>query len=70
MHDARLGIGILLVVVGAVTLLWGDRRVRSPDSWLMRQLSWTRGHERWMKWPVGLGFIYAGVQVLIHGWSR
>lgn len=61
-----LAIGFLLLLIGFLTLFFGDRHVGGQGGWLMRGVSWPAGKARWLKIPMGLALIVAGALVLIR----
>jgi hypothetical protein len=64
-EDAQLKIiGTVLVLSGLIWLWFGDKEIPAKGGRVVRLLSASRGTMKWMKWPLGLGLIYLGVEVL------
>jgi len=57
-------IGLVLVAVGVICLWVGDKDVPVKGGRVLRLFSYPRGAMRWMKWPMGVALIYAGIEVL------
>jgi hypothetical protein len=34
---------------------------------LLKLFSYPQGYMRWLKWPMGLALIYAGIKFTLHG---
>ena len=57
-------LGVVLVVIGTLCLWIGDKEIPVKGGLILRLFSAPRGYMRWMKWPMGAGFIYCGVELL------
>ena len=62
-------VGIVLVLMGAIALLFGDRPVGQQGGWILRGVSWPAGKAKWLKIPMGIALIVAGVLVVVRGLS-
>lgn len=58
-------IGTALVLMGLAWLWVGDKEVPVKGGRVFRLFSAPRGYMRWLKWPLGLGLIYCGVEILL-----
>jgi threonine/homoserine/homoserine lactone efflux protein len=58
-------IGLISVVFGIVCILWGDKDIKVKEGMILRIFSW-RGSAKWIKWPMGLVLIYAGIRIIFH----
>jgi threonine/homoserine/homoserine lactone efflux protein len=58
-------IGVLLILLGIVTILWGDKDLSIRGGKVLRLFSWPQGNARWAKWLVGAAFIYAGLKMIL-----
>lgn len=59
-------VGLVLLVFGLVAMFFGDRQVGGQGGWILRGVSWPAGKSRWLKIPMGVALIAAGVLVLVR----
>lgn len=59
-----IAIGSALIVIGLLTLFAGDKELPMKGGIILRMFSWPGGRARWIKWPVGIVLIYAGVAII------
>ena len=60
-------IGAVLLMLGLVCALWGDKQMPESGSRSSRfsPLSKCFKRHRWLKWAMGGGLIYAGIEMLV-----
>jgi len=57
-------IGVLLILFGIVTILWGDKELPIKGGKILLSFSWPRGSARWAKWLIGIALIFAGLKII------
>jgi len=57
-------IGIVIVVLGVLGLLYGDKKIQRAGR-LAERVSWPEWMVKFIKWPVGLGIIFIGVVFIL-----
>jgi|APFre7841882630_1041343.scaffolds.fasta_scaffold14638_4 hypothetical protein len=58
-------IGVFLILLGVVTIFWGDKELSIKDGKILRLFSWPIGRARWAKWLIGIALIYAGLKIIL-----
>ncbi len=58
-------VGIILIVFGVVCILWGDKDLKVKEGIILKTFSWPKGNAKWLKWPIGVGLIYAGIRLML-----
>jgi len=61
--------GALLIVIGAVVLIFGAQRLNVKEGTILKLFSNSHTNLRLIRWGFGLGAIYIGVG-LILGWFQ
>ena len=61
-----LTIGILAVLFGVASILYGDKELKGKGGLILRIFSWPRGRARWLKTVIGAAFIFAGLVIIVH----
>ena len=61
-----LAIGILLIFLGLVTVLFGDKDVGLKGGIILKMFSWPRGSAKFTKVAIGAALIYGGVMIVLH----
>ncbi len=62
-------IGIIIITFGMVCILWGDKDLKVKEGIILKTFSWTKYSPKWikfMKWPMGIALIYAGLLIIFH----
>lgn len=59
-----LTIGALAVILGLVSIFWGDREVGAKGGLVLKLFSWRKGQAKWMKILIGAALIIAGVATI------
>ena len=59
-------IGIILIIFGIVCILWGDKDLKVKEAIILKTFSWPKGSAKWLKWPMGLALIYAGLSIIFR----
>lgn len=62
----RWVLGAILIVVGVVFALFGDRNVPVKGGVILKLFSAPEGQMRWLKWLMGGALVYAGVAVIFR----
>ena len=61
-------VGFLLILIGVIALLFGDREVGNQRAGgVLRSLSWPAGKATWLKIPMGVVLISVGILVVLRG---
>lgn len=55
--------GAFIVLLGVVCLLFGDRTIKTEGGVILKTFSWGKGQAKFLKWPIGLALIYAGIMI-------
>lgn len=58
--------GLVLIVFGIICILWGDKDIKVKEGMILRIFSWRAGSAKWMKWPMGLALVYAGLRIIFQ----
>lgn len=66
--DLIIALGAGLVLIGLVTMAWGDKVVTKKRGRISTALAWEQGSARWRKWPTGLMLVFAGIVVIYGVW--
>jgi hypothetical protein len=61
------GIGIILILFGIVSILWGDREIPVKGGLILRLFSRRAASTKLAKWLIGIAAIYAGIKFIFHG---
>ena len=59
-------IALILIVFGIVCIRWGDKELKVKEGMILRLFSWRRGSAKWLKWPMGVALIYAGIRIIVQ----
>ena len=61
-----IAIGIVLIAAGVLVALFGDRTVSKNQGFVGKLFAWPVGRAKWLKIPMGLALIYAGVMLFMQ----
>jgi threonine/homoserine/homoserine lactone efflux protein len=59
-------VGLILVTMGVVALLVGDRKIGGRIGFVTRMVSWPSRYARWLRFGCGLALIYAGTMIVLR----
>lgn len=57
-------LGVFLILIGVAVIWIGDKELPVKDGRLGKVFKIKSGRMQWMKWPMGLSLMYAGVKLL------
>lgn len=57
-------IGCVLIAMGVLSILFGDKEVANKGGVVLRTFSAPEGQARWTKWLIGIGLIAGGLMIL------
>lgn len=63
-------IGIVLAIVGVITIFIGDKDLGLKGELVLKLFSWPRGGMKWIKVLLGVALIYAGITIVLHAMSN
>lgn len=58
-------LGWIIIIMGVACLLWGDKEIDTKGGEVIKLIGWKKGKANYLKWPIGLALIYAGVSILM-----
>ena len=64
--NSRMVLGLILILVGAIWALFGDRKIPVKGGLVLKLFSVPEGQMRWLKWLMGAAMICAGVAVIFR----
>ncbi|MFZ5531621.1 MAG: hypothetical protein ACOY4U_11315 [Pseudomonadota bacterium] len=65
-ENSRLILGAILIALGALCALFGDRKVPAKEGAILRLFSHPKGQMHWLKWPIGAALVWAGLAAIFH----
>lgn len=65
-ESSRLIVGSILIAFGLICIWVGDRKLPLKGGVVLKLVSHPEGQMRWLKWPMAIAAIWAGLAVIFH----